>query len=467
MGAGHSSIDHIVKKEVHDFDVSHLSVFKKIEQALHNERCLNFNERKDLDSKINNFIKGSLTGHEEQFEAMVQGVMKVAKQDKVMDDERYKGIIVAWQEIIKRCDPELKVDIKDATRDSIISKINSVYAKEKEVSDFQYDKEVLSPLEVLLYNDKLHKDAHYKELLIHMAEVIKYANLQSYNKHTGNTFIVENEVNMKDKEYSYHQNIVMQRKFDQLFQKPVKNDTDVAKHKQEITDIVTEGKEQLDKNRHIYTNLIASMSKDDQHYCDIQYNELINKLRGLVNGYLTHITVMNRVLPEQITHFIHHGCDIIYNNYRVMKYGIYDVIREEPGIATAHKNALIDALNEYRKVNKVANQSIMHTQHVNTLPAVQQVIDEYYKNIETSMNEVMAHVTRVIAQDKAYMDEKRAAIYKKLDDLMHKDQEISDVMMKELIFKIDKESFSPAVTSSSVFAAGSTKSLSSPVSVKA
>jgi len=272
---------------------------------------------------------------------------------------------------------------------------------------------------------------------------------------------------MKDKEYSYRHNLMMQRKLDMLFKKPVNNDSDVAKHKQEITSIVIEGKEQLDKNRHVYSDLILSMCKDDQHYCDLQYTELINKLKGLVQGYLAQITVMNRALPDQIVSCIHHGCDIIYGNYRVMKYSIYDLIRQEPSLTSATKNSIIDALNEYRKVNKVANQSIVHTQHINTLPAVQRVMDEYTHAIETSMNEVLVQVTRVIAMDKEYMDSKRAAIYRKLDDLMHKDQEISDGMMKELIFKIDKESFPPASTTSSAMAAAMSGSsgLPSPVAV--
>jgi len=301
---------------------------------------------------------------------------------------------------------------------------------------------VFTPLEVLLYNDKLHKDAHYKELLIHMAEVIKYANLQSYNKHTGNTFMVENEVNMKDKEYSYHSSQVMQHKFDVLFKKPVKSDTDAAKHKQEITELVTEGKEQLDKNRHVYSSFINSMAKDDQHYCDVQYNELIHKLKGLVHDYLTHVAAMNRVMPEQITHHIHHGCEIIYSNYRVMKYSIYETVNtSEEGIA-ARRNDLTEEMNRYRKVNKLANQSGIHTQHVSTLPAVQHAVDEYYRAIEESMNEVLSHIIRVIAQDKEYMDNKRAMIYKKLEVLIRKDQDTSDMKMRELIFKIDKESIS-------------------------
>lgn len=315
MGSA-ASRDETVKCEINDFDNKHKAMFKKIEQALHEERRLTVQERKDLDDKVNNFVRKNLKNREDQFMSDMERVMNIAKTDKITRDDQYRGIMDAWLSIIKSHDMELS----DSVRDGLVRDMEAVYAKDKQISDFTYEREVLAALENDLYADKLVRDNLYRELMVQIADAIKTANQEMYRKHSGTTYHLENQLSVKDKEFQIKNGIAVKQKFETVFQNTTKTGIELVKQKGRVSDIVREDKAEVDKKRQQYGKILAAAIHSDQHWVDDHSTQLINKLDRLITDYRGRITSLNREMAPHVCRTVWKGEDCLYQRYRAMKY---------------------------------------------------------------------------------------------------------------------------------------------------
>jgi hypothetical protein len=433
MGSA-TSRDETMRSEIKDFDNKHKDMFKKIEHALHDERRLTGKERSAMDEKVNSFVRKSLLGREEQFSDALGKVLKIARGDKETRDAQYRSIVTEWVSIVHKHDME----ISSGPRDGLIREMEVVYAKDKQISDFTYEKEVTAELENAMYEDKLQRDNLYKELLVHLADCIKHANQDMYRKHSSTTYRLENELTIKDKEFQISNSIEVRQKFDSILQNPTKSGLDLAKQKGKVADIVREDKAGVDKKRQQYGNALSGVVQSDQKWVDQQTSQLLERLIKLVNTFKAQITSLNKGIGTQVCRIIWAGENCLYQRYRAMKYSLFDVLRSQVDLGERRKTDLVTALGEYRKLFKAANEGVLSTQHSEVLVACNKVFLEDDERVtDTHTTHLSAELTAMVNEEKAHMDAKRRAVLHQLEELIKRDQELSDEKVRAMIVKIE------------------------------
>jgi len=162
---------------------------------------------------------------------------------------------------------------------------------------------------------------------------------------------------------------------------------------------------------------------------------------------------LSKELPRKLSYIIQNGETIIYQNYHKMKLSIIELVNQDTTLTSKRKTDLINQFIGFRKVNKLANESIIHTEHLQVLVKLNKIfMEDDMQFISENSNKILNNVTHVISQDKEYMDNKRSLMYKKIIEFIKKDQELSDLMMKELILKLEQyySHTTPSVKPSSV-----------------
>ena len=423
-----------MRGEIKDFEKKHKNMFKKIENALHDERRLTIKERKELDEKVNNFVRDSLLGREEQFHGALDSILRIAKEDKEARDAQYKSIFTDWVEIVRTHD----MDLSTGARDGLVREMEALYAKDKQISDFSYEREVFAKLENSLYDDKLVRDNLYKELLIQLADCIKHANQEMYRQHSSTTYRLENELTVKDKEFQIKNGIEVKQKFATVFHKPTSSGTELAKQKGKVADIVREDKAGVDKKRQQYGNTVAAVVQDDQQWVNKQTQQLLARLDKLVHDYKGRITGLNRSMGAQVSRIIWAGEDCLYQRYRAMKYSIFALIRGEVDLGERRKNELVNAIGENRRLFKAANEGVLTTMHSQVLVTCNKVfLEDDEGRTDAHTTHLAAELRTMVNSEKEHMDGKRSAVLRQLEDLIKKDQEVSDEKVRSMILKIE------------------------------
>jgi len=435
MGGKHTSLRDAVRQEKESIDNVHKELFQKVEYSLHSARHTNLKEFKEFDGKINQFIKTSLVENHELFEHSLHAMLELAKNEKLQDCARYEEIFSGWKEIVGK----MELEVPTAVRNHILSHMDTLLLKQQQISGFQFEKEVLSELEDSMYEEKILRDNCYKELLVQIANAIKLTNQKLHHKYSGSTYKIENEVNVKDKEFQYKSSVEILQKFDALFDKTVENDTELMKQKQTITELYKKNKENMDKNHMYYNNMITSIIQEDQHWIDYEYDEVLSKIKVILKEYKYRLDYIKKEMPNKLLTILKNGDNLLYQNYRTMKYEIFDLINHDIHLPNTYKHKLINEMIAYRRMYKLSHESIISTQHNQlSLKVHSYYDDEDNKYIDNQISEIFMHITHVLEQDKGYLDMKHKHTYHQLVELMKKDQEMLEIKEKDFITKMDK-----------------------------
>lgn len=436
MGAHHSKHPHdIVMKEKDAFDVKHRTMLDNIEFILGNELNENMQSRKTLETSMDHFIRESLqqNGH---FDQHVLQLVNIAKEDKTKDDADWAAVLNGWTDIIRNNE----VDLSDNHKQDVLERCHSVLTKEKQVENFLYDKEVLTQLEHIMYCKKLTRDKEFRNLLWQIDVMVKDFKHNLYHEHANNIYKIEDEVSVKDREYTYSHNMEVKDHLDEIIKRSVTTETDVDNLKRGLCAAITQDRSDANQNCTQYANSISDIIRNDQKSLDKKYEQLFVDLKKMVDKYNESISNDIKDLPDTSFKIMQHGWyDIIYQKYRNMKYEIFRFVRSENILPSAKRNEIIDEMNRFRKTNKADTEDSKNARHENLRPTLQKIlVEDETKHIDSECKNLYEHLEELINTDKEFMDTKRKSVYDRLADLVSKDQKDSDLMMKDLITKVDR-----------------------------
>lgn len=435
MGSNQSQSPYdMVMKEKHAFDSKHKAMLDNIECILGHELNENMYGRKALEATMDNFVKEGMNqnGHYDQ---IVQQLVNTAKADKIKDDQAYTETIEAYTEIIR----SNEVELSDLHKQEMVNRCDAAHQKEKQAENYLYDKEVLTPLEDLLYSVKLIRDESFRKLLLKLDAQVKAFKHELYAKHAENIYNIEDKVSVKDREYSYKHNIEVRDQLEEIIKASVTTAADAHKLKEGLCSAITQDRSDAAHNCTEYSTSISDVVHFDQQVLNKKYDDLLVSLKKTIQNHNNTVTDMLLKLPEKAYAIMEHGWyDIIYQKYRQVKYEIFAHVRKEAILPYDKREQIVNDMVKFRKENKEATEHAKIARHTQLKATLRKILVEDESNhINLECNALYNQLVHLILADKNNMDNKRISVYERLASLLKQDQDASDILMHELVSKVD------------------------------
>lgn len=107
-------------------------------------------------------------------------------------------------------------------------------------------------------------------------------------------------------------------------------------------------------------------------------------------------------------------------------------------LADRRKTEIVERIGEHRRVFKASNEGVLATQHAEVEASCNRVfLEDNEDRTEAHCTLLFSELKNMVNEEKEHLDKQRSAVSRHLEDLIKKDQQLSDEKVKEMILKIE------------------------------